>query len=78
MPQIDAADIARGVARALTNANQPVLTELPLANGRRAEGRGCSVTLEREAVPPQDNSLGEFGWGGPLLFRSIRRELEGA
>lgn len=34
---IDAADIVRGVVRALAEADQAVLTELPLANGRRAD-----------------------------------------
>jgi hypothetical protein len=32
-----AIEIMRGVARALTEADQAVLTELPLANGRRAD-----------------------------------------
>jgi hypothetical protein len=34
---LGAADILRGVARTLTEADHAVLTELPLANGRRAD-----------------------------------------
>jgi len=35
--QTGAADILRGVARALSEADQAVLPEVPLANGRRAD-----------------------------------------
>lgn len=34
---LGAADIVRGVSRALIDADHAVLTELPLANGRRAD-----------------------------------------
>jgi hypothetical protein len=37
MTEIGAADILRGVARALSEADQAVLPEVPLANGRRAD-----------------------------------------
>jgi len=37
VPQTGAADILRGVARALSEADQAVLPEVPLANGRRAD-----------------------------------------
>ena len=45
----EAGEIARGVARALSAADQAVLPELPLANGRRADlvalDRGGTITL---------------------------------
>ena len=37
MTETGAADILRGVARALSEADQAVLPEVPLANGRRAD-----------------------------------------
>ena len=44
-----AAEIVRGVARALAAADQAVLAEVPLANGRRADlvalDRGGTITL---------------------------------
>jgi hypothetical protein len=46
MIAIQAADILRGVARAFGAADQAVLTELPLANGRRAD----LVALDRAGL----------------------------
>ena len=49
MTEMGAADILRGVARALSEADQAVLPELPLGNGRRADlialDRSGTVTL---------------------------------
>ena len=49
MIERSAADILRGVARALSEADQAVLPEVPLANGRRADllalDRSGQVTL---------------------------------
>ena len=49
MSEIGAADILRGVARALSEADQAVLPEVPLGNGRRADllalDRSGSLTL---------------------------------
>ncbi len=46
MIAIEAADILRGVARAFGTADQAVLTEVPLANGRRAD----LVALDRTGL----------------------------
>jgi hypothetical protein len=46
MIAIQAADILRGVARAFGAADQAVLTEVPLANGRRAD----LVALDRSGL----------------------------
>jgi hypothetical protein len=71
MPQIDAADIVRGVARALADANQPVLTELPLANGRRADlvalDRTGRVTLV-EVKSSRADFLADHKWPDYLPF----------
>lgn len=49
MTEVGASDILRGVARALCEADQAVLPEVPLANGRRADllalDRSGQVTL---------------------------------
>jgi len=46
LPQCGAGDILRGVARALGAADQAVLAEVPLANGRRAD----LVALDRSGT----------------------------
>lgn len=46
---IEACDLLRGVGRALAEADQAVIAELPLGNGRRADmaaiNRGGAITL---------------------------------
>ena len=79
---IGAADILRGVARALGAGDQAVLTEMPLANGRRADlmalDRAGLITLV-EIKSSRADFLADRKWRGyldfcrPVLFRGRRR-----
>jgi hypothetical protein len=71
MTAIGAADILRGVARALGAADLAVLTEVPLANGRRADlvalDRAGLVTLI-EVKASRADFLADRKWRDYLEF----------